>query len=460
MKKSEAQVWAKEVFGEVELGDERLRQRAIEIGAAMQRRPADTLPQQMGNWARTKAAYRFFANEKVDHGKLSQPHWEQTRQAAKTGGEVVLMVQDVTDINYSSKPTTEGLGPIGRSDKGQGLMVHNTVAIRPEEKAVIGLAYQQVWVRDEIKRKGKETKAERLARTDRQSMRWEWAVQAIGRPPDGMQWVHVGDSEADNFTLFETVKAQGCDFLFRLGQDRRLLEWTPEEGGWILTEARQLEVKAHHLLSVPAQRGRPARIADMAVTWSPMTLRSPKAEAEERTFSGVLIRCWELNPPAGQEPLEWVLLTTVPIEAEADALRCLEWYSCRWIVEEYHSCLKTGCSVEESRLRHADRLLPRLAMLSIVAVSLLQLRSTARQRPDLSATEAVDPLLVHLVAQRDRILSPTMSVRQFWHAVACIGGYLDRRRDPEPGWKSLWHGWLRLQDWAEGVRLYHDSLPL
>ena len=449
--------WATATFGDVVLGDERLRKRAIIIGAAMMRRPGDTLPKQMGREASSKGAYRFFDNKKVEHAKLSQPHWEQTRQAARKAGPVILMVQDITDINYSSKKTTKGLGPIGRATQSQGFMVHNTLAIRPDNREVLGLAHQQVWVRDNVTRKGKETKAERLARPDRQSVRWEQAVEAIGSPPDSVRWVHVGDSEADNFTLFEAVQAQGCDFVFRLAQNRRLHEWTASEGRWVLTETRNLEPQLIHLLEVPAQRKRPARIAPLGVAWAELTLRSPKAEAEERTFTATVIRCWELDPPEDQEPLEWILFTTMPIDSDAAAIQCLAWYSCRWVVEEYHSCLKTGCAVEDSRLRERDRLLRRFAMISIIAIALLQLRDTARADPERLADEVVDPLLVHLMAQRKPGLSPTMSVRQFWHAIAGVGGYLARKRDPEPGWKSLWHGYLRLLDWAEGARLFRDS---
>jgi len=456
----DAAQWAIREFGAVELGDRRLRRRAMVIAAAMQRRPGDSLPQQMGSWAQTKAAYRFFDNANVDYETISRPHWEQTRQVAGHSGSVVLMVQDITDINYSSKIATQGLGPIGRSDQGQGLMVHNTLAIVPTTQQVLGLAYQQVWIRDRVKRKGQESKAERLARTDRQSTRWERAVTVIGPPPPGVQWVHVGDCEADNFTLLETVRMWACDFVFRLGHNRRLAEWTPEQGHWVLTDTRQLTPQIRQSRTLIPQRGRPARDVEFGITWAAMTLRSPKAEPQQRTFAGTVIRCWDLSPPSGEDPLDWILFTTVPVPDEAAALQCLDWYACRWIIEEYHACLKTGCAVEASHLRHHDRLLRRFAFVAIVAVSLLQLRHSARQSPAQPAAEVVDPFLVQLIHRYDPTLNLNMSVHDFWQAVARLGGYLARNRDPDPGWKSLWHGWLRLQDWAEGARFFLNSPPL
>jgi hypothetical protein len=449
--------WAAQTFGEVKLGDRRLEKRLVSIAAAMHRRPQDTLPQQVPDWADTKAAYRFFANEKVSHAKLSEAHWAQTRQQAGEH-EQVLMVMDITDINYSSMVATQGLGPVGRSSKSQGLMVHNTLAIVPSTRQVLGLADQQVWTRDAVKRKGREKKSERLAREDRQSKRWEHAVAAIGPAPTAHQWIYVGDGEADNFTLFEAVCQQGNDFVFRLGQNRRLAEWTPEEGRWVLDETRQLNAQLTYTLHIPAQRGQPARDAVLHVSWSTMTLRSPKAEKAQRTFSGTIIRARPPDPPAGASGLERVLFTTPPITDAAAVRQCIDWYSCRWIVEEYHSCLKTGCAVEKSQLRHRERLERRFALIAIVAVTLLQLRDVARQTPETPAHQCVEPLLIHLLVRRNPTLSLDLSIRQFWHEVAAIAGYLKRKRDPEPGWKSLWHGWLRLQDWAEGARL-SQNLP-
>src|SRR5712691_8800306 len=149
--------WAVEQFGKVELGDKRRRQRAVELAQAMARRPSDGLMKQTGEWNGQRGAYRLLDNAAVSHAALSEPHWALTREQAGQQGSVVLMVQDITELDYSSHTATEGLGPIG-DHRGRGLLVHNTLAIEPERRQVIGLAYQQVWVRDEQAHKGQETR--------------------------------------------------------------------------------------------------------------------------------------------------------------------------------------------------------------------------------------------------------------------------------------------------------------
>jgi hypothetical protein len=149
--------WAVEQFGTVELGDKRRTQRAVEMAQAMARRPADGVAKQMGDWNGQRGAYRLLDNEGVSHAALSEPHWQQTREKASQSGRVVLMVQDITELDYSGHPATQGLGPIG-NHQGRGLMVHNTVAIQPGERQVLGLAYQQVWIRDEVAHKRIESR--------------------------------------------------------------------------------------------------------------------------------------------------------------------------------------------------------------------------------------------------------------------------------------------------------------
>jgi hypothetical protein len=115
--------------------------------------------------------------------------------------------------------------------------------------------------------------------------------------------------------------------------------------------------------------------------------------------------------------------------------------------------------MEDRRLQEAQRLERLLAFLSILAVRLLQLRGWTRTQPNLKAIEAVQPLLVQIIATRIDHDPHTLTLPQFWHSVAQVGGFPQRASDGEPGWQRLWHGWLRLLDWAEGGTLAND-LPL
>src|SRR5258708_35262166 len=157
------EVWAVEQFGTVALGDKRRTQRAVDMAQAMARRPADGVAKQMGDWNGQRGAYRLLDNDEVSHAALSEPHWQRTREKASQSGSVVLLVQDITELDYSGHPATAGLGAIG-NHQGRGLMAHNTLGIQPNERRVLGLAYQQVWRRDDLAHKRLESRKQRRER--------------------------------------------------------------------------------------------------------------------------------------------------------------------------------------------------------------------------------------------------------------------------------------------------------
>ena len=181
-----------------------------------------------------------------------------------------------------------------------------------------------------------------------------------------------------------------------------------------------------------------------------MAVRTPKSEPP---LSVWVVRVWEVEPPEGAEALEWVLTTSVAVETPEAALERVAWYRLRWLVEDYHQCLKTGCQVEHRDFEDAARITRLMGFLAIIAVRLLQLRQAARLTPEASALEVVEPLLVQLLAARLKLDGPSLTLRAFWRGVAQLGGFVGRRRDGEPGWKTLWRGWLYLDTLAQGVRL-------
>ena len=130
-----------------------------------------------------------------------------------------------------------------------------------------------------------------------------------------------------------------------------------------------------------------------------------------------------------------------------------EFVICDYTIEDYHQCLKTGCQVEHRDFEDAARIERLLGFLAIIAVRLLQLRQAARLTPDAPATDVVDPLLVQLLAARLTLEAQSLTLHAFWRGVAQLGGFVGRRRDGEPGWKTLWRGWMYLDTLAQGVRL-------
>jgi Transposase DNA-binding/Transposase DDE domain len=464
MRVLEAKEWAVETFGEVELGDPRRRDRVVQVAAAMAEDPAATLPTQMGDPSALHAAYRVLNNEAISFEQLQEPHWHHTREQARQRKQV-LLVQDTTDLNYSQHPKTKGLGPIGRSNKAQGFFVQSVLAVDAQTEEMLGLAYEEPFVRQPAP--VGETHAQRLQR-DRESLVWERAVQAIGPTLSKAQWIHVGDRGADIFRLLQYIQLQGCDFLIRAAQNRCVQaehgeEEEDEEVTRLFQLARCLPAQDSRVKDLPRLHERPARQASLQVSFQAVRVLPPKNGGAmlAQAVEAWVVRVWEPDPPEGEEPLEWVLLTSVPVENVAQAWLCVDWYTLRWTVEDFHRCLKTGCSMEKRHLQSYQDLTRLLGLVSPLAVRLLLLRSCARQTPQAQA-ESIMPVLLLRVLElfTNRPLGSLDSAHHLWQAIARLGGYRGYRGDGPPGWQTLWRGWARLQAVLEGVQLTLQFLPL
>jgi len=252
--------WADRTFAAVDLGDRRRERRALTLAARMMRHLDASLPQQMHDRSALKAAYRLLDEEDVTHTALSQPHWDATRDRAGRA-DLALLIQDTTEIDYTHHPQTEGLGPIG-DGRGRGYLLQTVLAVIPQPRQVLGIAAQEPFLRKPAP-KGETTHQRR--KRDRESLVWLRMVRAVGTPPEGRTWVHVGDCASDIFDFMETCLAQDAHFLVRVAHDRRLLEpdGTVEP---LLAAARALPAQEQQrVLSLSARDGQPARTVQLSV---------------------------------------------------------------------------------------------------------------------------------------------------------------------------------------------------
>jgi Transposase DNA-binding len=448
--------WAVETFGSAELGDLRRTDRLVKMATAIAENPSASLPESMRDWASTLAAYRFLDNEDVTHEQIMLPHWRTTHQEAMQHARV-LLAADTTDVNLSSHETAEGLGPIGRGKKAQGFFVHTVLAMDAASQQLLGCMYQEPFVRHPAP-KG-ETKAQRTKRV-RESQVWERSIQAIGPVPDQQQWIYVGDRGSDIYTFWQTCEQLGYDFVVRVAQDRRVLvDEVPEaedpEVQRLKTLARSLPAQGGRVLPVPAQRQRPARDALVQISWQEVRIQPPihGAMLSKTEVKAWVVRVWEPEPPQGVKALEWILLSTVPIACEQDAWERVTWYKWRWLLEEFHKVLKTGCGIEVRRQQTVGALWNLLGILTPMSMRLLWLRQTAQQAPDTPATEVVSQEVIDVVTKLDHRPGATLTAKTLWRTIASFGGYFNRKSDGPPGWQTLWKGWLYVQAVLQGVRL-------
>jgi transposase-like protein/transposase Tn5 family protein len=468
-----AQEWAEYTFGTVHLGDARRTQRAVAMASAIAHDPAASLPAQMQDQATLEAAYRFLQTPDVTYEQLIEPHVQQTRVQAREH-EQVLLIQDTTSVDYQQHPTTTGLGPIGNGSH-HGYLLQSVLAVEPESREVLGLMHQEAFLRQPAPEG--ETRREREQR-ERESQVWERSVQAIGTPPEGVQWIHVGDRYSDMFSFLTLCRQQQTDFVVRAAQDRcvdLLVEQAdapvPPRSHHPRRPGQQTDPQPQHLFEVvrswsavseqelhlDATKQAKARVARVVLSFGCLRLLPPQNQQASglRPLVVWVVRVWEPEPPEGVEGLEWVLLTSVPTLTVAQAWQRVDWYRARWIVEDYHQGLKTGCSIELRQLQSYEALRRLLGLLAPAAVRLLQLRAAARDTPERLASEILPMDLVQVVALLAKVPVPAaeLTAQQCWYTIARYGGYLRRRSGGPPGWKTLWKGWFYIQALLEGVHL-------
>jgi hypothetical protein len=438
--------WSRAQWGEVELGDKRREQRAVAVGAACADASARSLPQQLQSGAAAKATYRLMDCEDVTHAALIELHRQATRQAAQAcGREPVLFIQDGSQLDFTHRNSLDGVGRIG-NDRGQGFCLHSCLALEAQSGAVLGLAAQSFWARSEPAPAG-ETRTQRAQRRTEAHL-WPETLEAIGPVPEGATWVSVADRGADVYAHLARARALGWHCLVRACQDRAL-----EAGGYLLQQVRALEPMSQRIVRVRVGKKGPKKRL-LQVAWEAVHLRPPQGPAGRglppEPLAVWVIRVWD-------EQVEWVLVSTLPVEDAAAAAERIDWYSRRWTIEDYHKGLKTGCRIEASQLRTAERFGALLGFAALVAVRLLQLRDRARQAP--GAPVAESDLTQKVLAARLQVGREAVATNLgFWRGVAQLGGFLGRKGDGEPGWQSLWRGWQELQVLLQGVELA-QALP-
>jgi hypothetical protein len=383
--------WAEQQWGQCELGDRRLTRRAVALGRRMVERPEASLLRQTNDLAELRGAYRLLNNERVTFAQVCQPHFEGTRALARQA-RVVLFIQDWTTLDYSHHPSTSGIGSVG-SRYQRGMLLHSVLAVLPEQRQVLGLAHGQVLIRSDEEPTKHPTGSRRRSA---EGQAWEVAVKAIGAAPEGVAWVHVSDRESDIYEYLHECQTLGKYFVVRAYHNRFLAaESLADDPPRLLSTARAWEAPQDsqvYTVDLPANKDQPKRQAVIALQWGKLTLSSPRYVRPASTLTITAVRAWEPDPPIGAEAVEWILLTSWPISNWADARQVVDWYECRWLIEDYHQCLKTGCRIEASQLDQALDLQRLLGFATPIAALLTNLPQQPLNRSSFKSWPAVSSI--------------------------------------------------------------------
>ena len=442
--------WAQLNFGECELGDKRRTDRLVRVAEEIANNPSASLPNQIEKWGDLKAAYRLFDRDEVTFEAIAGPHWELTKQLAKGR---TLVIADTTEIDFGRFREIEGVGPTGNGT-GQGFLLHNALMVNAESEEIIGLAGQTIHYR---KRKKKSTKRptapNRLKKKQRESEVWGKVIDQIGPPEQGTSYVHIFDRGGDNFEVYCHLLQQRSDWVIRASQmNRRVLVGDSEESVTLKAHLSQLKPLGSYTLSLRARPGQSAREAELEVRIGQINIPRPRhvspwvQELKQVPISVNVIEVVEVKAPKGVTPIRWVLFSSLPVATLDDAWVAIRYYELRWLVEEYHKALKTGCATESRQLKTADRLEAFVGLTSVVAVRLLKLKSLARTNPEVPAQRMVPGVWLKMLKLARKNLNRVhdLTVGQFYREVAKLGGFLGRKSDGEPGWITIWRGWEKL----------------
>lgn len=428
--------WIHEQFSTINVGDPRLQKRAVDVAIGCAQRPEESLAGRFDKWADLQGTYRFFSNPKITHQALQKPHYEQVLEKARWSEGLVLFIQDGSELLFNSHPWTHGLGPTADSS-GNGLMFHSCLVAKyhdeSEETEILGLGYQEVWVRPEKKSKADKGKESEV---------WLRTLEKMGRPQ--ANWVSVGDRANDIHEFLDNANRLGWNYVVRARHDRKV-EIDGEQTrlfSWI----RQQTAKCTSKLYVKAKGEEFSGEVTLEITWVKAKLFAPgntDAKGEEVTY----IRVWCPEKP----DLEWLLITNLVVNSEKDALRIIKIYRRRWLIEDYHKAVKTGFRIEDNQLKQATRIFALFGMIAVIATKLLAMREYCRLFPTTPVENEIPERWITLVERYLRVKLKT--VRDFWRALARMGGFIGRKSDGEPGWQTIWKGYKRLQDMLLGANL-------
>jgi len=448
--------WAAHEMAHARLGDRRLHQRAASLLETLGAKPSLSIPAAARGWAETQAAYRFFDHGEVSAQSLLAPHAEATVERARAH-PTVLAIQDTTELDFTGKNDITGLGPLTYAAQ-RGLRLHPTFMVTPE-RLPLGVFDAWLWARDPDTFGRGDTEA--LPIEDKESVRWlegyQRLVELAPELPDS-ELVYVADREADIYELFVAARDAPVQVLVRACYDRALLD-----GAKLRATLEQAPALGTVTFELPKTTARARRTVTQSLHAKRVSIRAPRGK--RRLAPGVeltAVLAHEVDPSEGSPPVQWLLLTTLPVETSEQATRMLQWYLCRWEIELLFKVLKSGCEVEELQLQSTERLEPAIAMYLIIAWRVMLLTMTGRTCPDLPCDvvlETEEWHAIYMVSERAPPPPEPPPLDTLVRMLAGFGGFLNRKHDGPPGNKCVWIGLQRTRDFVLALRAYQAAGP-
>ncbi len=450
--------WVEEEMATLITGDKRLDRRTKHVLQTVMNKPEMSFTQQFQSMGELKACYRLFDSDLINSGVILKPHFEKTVERIKTC-KVAIIASDSSSLNYTTRVSNPDTGYIS-SNNAQGFLMHASL-VTTLDRQPLGVVGAKFWARAKVKTE-KKIHRDYLPIEEKESYKWIESyliANTIAAQCPHTQIVYTADREADLIELWEeAIRAQksnnGAHIVVRCNHNRAVIPSDKNKNVKLFEFGKNAPVIGHCEFELKD------RATHSVVRMIKQTIRAScvcicpayRPGVEKRQVTLNLVFMEEENPPEGIEPIKWYLLTTLPIQNNEDVQKIIQIYLARWDIEILFRTFKTGCKIEERSLRNSDRLFPMFALFMIVAWRINSLSRISRMSPDSPCTvifsEAEWQAAYVAINKRRSNCIPTM--REMLILIARLGGYLNRKNDPEPGAKVIWRGLEYLRIFMEG----------
>src|SRR5438105_13089255 len=418
-----AEGWVDREVAGSEFRDARLCDRGRKLLAQLGSAMGQSIPLVCQDWANTKAAYRFFSNDRVSEADILAGHFQSTRDRTAATGGLVLVLHDTTEFTYQ-RESSEAIGVTksinsGRDKAGRlrshtvcGILMHSSLAVTTAGLP-LGLAAVKFWNRKKFKGTAalkKKINPTRIPIEKKESVRWlenlKQSTQLLDHPG---RCIHIGDRESDIYELFCAAQEIGTHFLIRTCVDRL----AGDGDHTIAEEMDEVAVKGLHRIEVRDSNGDPDE-AILEIRFRKLRVLPPIGKQKRYpALTLTVIHAEERGTPKNRKKIDWRLITDLPVQSRKDAIEKLEWYALRWKIELFHKILKSGCRAEESKLRTAQRLANLLSVFCILSWRVFWMtmlnRSAPGAPPTLALTATEIRVLDRLVNDRPKAKRKTLS---------------------------------------------------
>jgi hypothetical protein len=461
--------WIIEETKAANFGDKRLNKRYGDLLNSFASTPTKSIPASCKSWGETLAAYRFLNHDNVTETEILAPHKTATLERIKKE-KIVLIPQDTTEIDFTGRKSLSGIGYLTQ-ESGQGFYLHPSVAYTPE-KCCLGVIDLQTWTRTTI---GKRGQRKNKPIEEKESYCWLKGYEAaneIALSSPTTMIVSISDREGDIYDVLEKLPSEEnkAYWLIRSQHNRSILNEASQKFDSQLRKSVGLSEPIGKMeFKMPAgisyrntkrRHARTERLVRQEVRVCTVWLRPPRSKLKK--FESIpinVVHCKEIDPPSGEEAVEWFLLTSIPIQDVETAMEVVNWYLCRWLIETFFKVLKSGCLVEELQFETLKGTINCIAFYMIVSWRIIYLTMLGRSCPEMDCSvvfETSEWQAVYAIVKKQSPPKKPPTLNEIILMIAKLGGFLGRKSDGYPGPQVMWIGIQRMRDFTLAWETFHS----